>query len=59
MRDVPFFPLFLRVVPYGAQNAFTMPVQMSFWGKEENKQAVLDKLKMHGFKLAPPSKSKL
>ncbi|EMP38013.1 Helicase-like transcription factor [Chelonia mydas] len=45
------------VVPYGAQNAFTMPVQMSFWGKEENKQAVLDKLKMHGFKLAPPSKS--
>ncbi|XP_030431203.1 helicase-like transcription factor isoform X2 [Gopherus evgoodei] len=45
------------VVPYGAKNAFTMPVQMSFWGKEENKQAVLDKLKMHGFKLAPPSKS--
>uniref|UniRef100_A0A8C0J4D9 Helicase like transcription factor n=1 Tax=Chelonoidis abingdonii TaxID=106734 RepID=A0A8C0J4D9_CHEAB len=45
------------VVPYGAKNAFTMPVQMSFWGKEENKQTVLDKLKMHGFKLAPPSKS--
>ncbi|XP_074860180.1 helicase-like transcription factor [Carettochelys insculpta] len=45
------------VVPYGAKNAFTMPVQMSFWGKEENKQAVLDKLKMHGFKLAPPLKS--
>ncbi|XP_065267489.1 helicase-like transcription factor [Emys orbicularis] len=45
------------VVPYGAKNAFTMPVQMSFWGKEENKQAVLDELKMHGFKLAPPSKS--
>ncbi|XP_005312965.2 helicase-like transcription factor isoform X1 [Chrysemys picta bellii] len=45
------------IVPYGAKNAFTMPVQMSFWGKEENKQAVLDELKMHGFKLAPPSKS--
>uniref|UniRef100_A0A8C3XRQ7 Helicase like transcription factor n=1 Tax=Chelydra serpentina TaxID=8475 RepID=A0A8C3XRQ7_CHESE len=45
------------VVPYGAKNAFTMPVQMSFWGKEENKQAVLDKLKVHGFKLAPLSKS--
>nr|XP_025036939.1 helicase-like transcription factor isoform X1 [Pelodiscus sinensis] len=45
------------VVPYGANNAFTMPVQMSFWGKEENKQAVLDRLKMHGFKLAPPLKS--
>ncbi|XP_059587002.1 helicase-like transcription factor isoform X2 [Alligator mississippiensis] len=45
------------IVPYGAKNTFTMPVQMSFWGKEENKQAVLDRLKMHGFKMAPPLKS--
>ncbi|KAM6127631.1 LOW QUALITY PROTEIN: helicase-like transcription factor [Phoenicopterus ruber ruber] len=45
------------VVPYGAKNAFTMPVQMSFWGREENKEAVLDQLKRHGFKLAPPLKS--
>ncbi|NWX48779.1 HLTF factor, partial [Steatornis caripensis] len=44
------------VVPYGAKNAFTMPVQMSFWGREENKEAVLDQLKQHGFKLAPPRK---
>ncbi|KAM9007100.1 helicase-like transcription factor isoform 1-T1 [Ara ararauna] len=44
------------VVPYGAKNAFTMPVQMSFWGREENKEAVLDQLKSHGFKLAPPLK---
>ncbi|XP_062438566.1 helicase-like transcription factor isoform X4 [Rhea pennata] len=44
------------VVPYGAKNVFTMPVQMSFWGREENKEAVLDRLKMHGFKLAPPLK---
>ncbi|XP_075013699.1 helicase-like transcription factor isoform X1 [Calonectris borealis] len=44
------------VVPYGARNAFTMPVQMSFWGREENKKAVLDQLKRHGFKLAPPLK---
>ncbi|XP_065496614.1 helicase-like transcription factor isoform X2 [Caloenas nicobarica] len=44
------------VVPYGAKNVFTMPVQMSFWGKEENKEAVLDQLKRHGFKLAPPLK---
>nr|XP_009940725.1 PREDICTED: helicase-like transcription factor [Opisthocomus hoazin] len=44
------------VVPYGAKNAFTMPVQMSFWGREENKEAVLDQLKKHGFKLAPPLK---
>lgn len=33
-----------------------MPLQMSFWGREENKEAVLDQLKMHGFKLAPPLK---
>ncbi|NXJ99538.1 HLTF factor, partial [Corythaixoides concolor] len=44
------------VVPYGAKNAFTMPVQLSFWGREENKEAVLDQLKRHGFKLAPPLK---
>ncbi|NXD83000.1 HLTF factor, partial [Halcyon senegalensis] len=44
------------VVPYGAKNAFTMPVQMSFWGREENKEVVLDHLKKHGFKLAPSLK---
>ncbi|NXN30303.1 HLTF factor, partial [Nycticryphes semicollaris] len=44
------------VVPYGAKNTFTMPVQMSFWGRGENKEAVLDQLKKHGFKLAPPLK---
>ncbi|KAM8804821.1 helicase-like transcription factor [Eudromia elegans] len=44
------------VVPYGAKNVFTMPVQMSFWGREENKDAVLDQLKRHGFKLALPLK---
>ncbi|KFP05770.1 Helicase-like transcription factor, partial [Calypte anna] len=44
------------VVPHGAKNAFTMPLQMSFWGREENKEAVLDQLKKHGFKLAPPLK---
>uniref|UniRef100_A0A8D0DXH8 Helicase like transcription factor n=1 Tax=Salvator merianae TaxID=96440 RepID=A0A8D0DXH8_SALMN len=45
------------VVPYGANNAFTMPVQLSFWGRGENKQAVLDRLKAHGYKLAPPGNS--
>ncbi|KFQ32864.1 Helicase-like transcription factor, partial [Merops nubicus] len=44
------------VVPYGAKNTFTMPLQMSFWGREENKEVVLDQLKSHGFKLAPPPK---
>ncbi|XP_053565972.1 helicase-like transcription factor isoform X2 [Bombina bombina] len=51
------------VVPYGAHNAFTMPVQLSFWGREENKQTVLDHMLFHGFKLAPlkssPSKFNL
>ncbi|XP_029818212.1 helicase-like transcription factor [Manacus vitellinus] len=44
------------IVPYGAKNSFTMPVELSFWGREENKEAVLDQLKRHGFKLAPPLK---
>lgn len=39
------------VVPYGANNAFTMPLHMTFWGKEENRKVVLDQLKKHGFKL--------
>nr|XP_044986862.1 helicase-like transcription factor isoform X2 [Jaculus jaculus] len=45
------------VVPFGANNAFTMPLHMSFWGKEENRKAVLDQLKKHGFKLAPAPKT--
>ncbi|XP_078061506.1 helicase-like transcription factor [Mustelus asterias] len=44
------------VVPYGANNVFTMPVQLSFWGKEENRDTVLERLRRHGFKLAPPTK---
>ncbi|XP_070609485.1 helicase-like transcription factor [Erythrolamprus reginae] len=44
------------VVPRGADNAYTMPVQLSFWGKEENRQALLQRLNMHGLKLAPPGK---
>ncbi|KAM5292811.1 LOW QUALITY PROTEIN: helicase-like transcription factor [Ctenodactylus gundi] len=45
------------VVPFGANNTFTMPLHMTFWGKEENKKAVLDQLKKHGFKLGPAPKS--
>ncbi|XP_043926554.1 helicase-like transcription factor [Protopterus annectens] len=40
------------VVPYGSKNYFNMPVMLSFWGKEENKRAVLDALKRHGMSLA-------
>lgn len=39
------------VVPFGANNTFTMPLHMTFWGKEENRKVVLDQLKKHGFKL--------
>lgn len=30
-----------------------MPVMLSFWGKEENKSAVMEKLARRGFKLNP------
>ncbi|KAK9401194.1 helicase-like transcription factor [Crotalus adamanteus] len=58
LRGVGMAWRFLRVVPHGANNAFTMAVKLSFWGKEENKQALLERLKIHGLKLAPPGKSK-
>ncbi|XP_036098633.1 helicase-like transcription factor isoform X3 [Molossus molossus] len=45
------------VVPFGANNAFTMPLHMTLWGKEENRKAVLDQLKKHGFKLGPAPKT--
>ncbi|KAJ8357138.1 hypothetical protein SKAU_G00199320 [Synaphobranchus kaupii] len=44
------------VVPFGVKNAFTMPVNLSFWGKEENKTAVINELKIHGFQLGPEFK---
>ncbi|KAM8953532.1 helicase-like transcription factor [Pelodytes ibericus] len=47
------------VVPYGAHNAFTMPVNLSFWGRPQNEQAVLDQMKRHGFKLGPLASSTL
>lgn len=30
---------------------FNMPVMLSFWGKEENKNAVIESMARHGFKL--------
>lgn len=43
----------VRVVHSGTNNTFSMPVMLSFWGKEENKSAVMEKLARHGFKLNP------
>ncbi|XP_032356115.1 helicase-like transcription factor isoform X2 [Etheostoma spectabile] len=39
------------VVPSGTKNQFTMPVMLSFWGKEENKNAVIEGMARRGFKL--------
>ncbi|XP_075873771.1 helicase-like transcription factor isoform X2 [Nelusetta ayraudi] len=39
------------VVHSGTQNAFSMPVMLSFWGKEENKSAVTDLMARRGYKL--------
>ncbi|XP_028650528.2 helicase-like transcription factor isoform X1 [Erpetoichthys calabaricus] len=44
------------IVPFGVTNSFTMPVNLQFWGKTENRSAVIDKLNRHGYKLAPSSK---
>ncbi|XP_074547620.1 helicase-like transcription factor isoform X2 [Halichoeres trimaculatus] len=41
------------VVPSGTNNSFTMPVMLSFWGKEENKNAVTESMTRRGFKLNP------
>ncbi|XP_016127281.1 helicase-like transcription factor isoform X2 [Sinocyclocheilus grahami] len=39
------------VVPYGETNKFSMPVNLTFWGKEENRDAVHNQIRRHGFKL--------
>ncbi|XP_049452443.1 helicase-like transcription factor isoform X1 [Epinephelus fuscoguttatus] len=41
------------VVHSGTNNAFSMPVMLSFWGKEENKKTVIERMARHGYKLAP------
>lgn len=43
----------VRVVHSGTNNSYNMPVMLSFWGKEENKFAVMEKLARRGFKLNP------
>ncbi|XP_052404180.1 helicase-like transcription factor [Carassius gibelio] len=39
------------VVPYGQTNKFSMAVNLTFWGKEENRDAVHNQMRHHGFKL--------
>uniref|UniRef100_A0AAQ5YQ12 Helicase-like transcription factor n=1 Tax=Amphiprion ocellaris TaxID=80972 RepID=A0AAQ5YQ12_AMPOC len=39
------------VVHSGTKNTFTMPVNLSFWGKEENKNTVMESMARRGYKL--------
>uniref|UniRef100_A0A8C4FBM4 Helicase-like transcription factor n=1 Tax=Dicentrarchus labrax TaxID=13489 RepID=A0A8C4FBM4_DICLA len=39
------------VVHSGTKNSFNMPVMLSFWGKEENKTAVIETMARRGYKL--------
>ncbi|XP_041668847.1 helicase-like transcription factor [Cheilinus undulatus] len=39
------------VVHSRTKNSFTMPVMLSFWGKEENKNAVMESMARRGYKL--------
>lgn len=41
----------VRVVHSGTKNKFTMPVVLSFWGKEEDKAAVIERMARRGYKL--------
>ncbi|XP_036421333.1 helicase-like transcription factor isoform X2 [Colossoma macropomum] len=44
------------VVPFGQNNTFSMPVDLTFWGKEENREAVHSQMKRHGYKLGSSAK---
>uniref|UniRef100_A0A8C1SM49 Helicase-like transcription factor n=1 Tax=Cyprinus carpio TaxID=7962 RepID=A0A8C1SM49_CYPCA len=47
------------VVPYGETNKFSMPVNLTFWSKEENRDAVNNQMRRHGFKLGTEFKGSL
>ncbi|KAG1969627.1 helicase-like transcription factor [Pimephales promelas] len=39
------------VVPFGKTNTYTMPVNLTFWGKEEQREAVHNQMRRYGFRL--------
>ncbi|XP_078613180.1 helicase-like transcription factor isoform X2 [Branchiostoma floridae x Branchiostoma japonicum] len=43
------------VVPHGAMNIFTMPVDLTFWGRPERREDTIQKLGQHGYKIKPPA----
>lgn len=60
LQQITFvFDLPNRVVPYGETNKFSMPVNLTFWGKEENREAVHNRIRRHGFKLGTEFKGSL
>lgn len=42
---------FVSVVHSGTHNTYSMPVILSFWGKEENRKAVNEYMARRGYKL--------
>ncbi|KAL5004275.1 hypothetical protein ScPMuIL_017731 [Solemya velum] len=39
------------IVPFGMQNMYSMPVDLSLWGNSANKQATITKLRSHGYQV--------
>ncbi|CAH3028213.1 unnamed protein product, partial [Porites evermanni] len=39
------------VVPFGKNNIYTMPCDITFWGRPENEQEVLQRMRRHGYML--------
>ncbi|XP_033759478.1 helicase-like transcription factor [Pecten maximus] len=37
------------IVPFGCSNMYSMPINLTLWGKQEYRQLTADKLKGHGF----------
>ena len=48
IKVLTYASLYYRVVPCGATNVYSMPVDISLWGKPENQTEAVDKLKKYG-----------
>ena len=45
------FLFLLSVVPFGKNNIYTMPCDITFWGKPENEKEVILRMRRHGYML--------
>ena len=41
--------MLLSVVPFGKNNIYTMPCDITFWGRPENEQEVLQRMRRYGY----------